>query len=61
MNLAQFDKILKNCRCFHGILGKFLCAKFSVKKFDCAKEFAFRVRYPISVHYYRSPPKHVRY
>ena len=42
MTLAQLDKILKNCRYFYGILGPFLCAKLSVWKFCCAKEFAFR-------------------
>ena len=42
MILAQFDKILENFTCFYGILGPFPCAKFSVRKFGCAKEFAFR-------------------
>ena len=40
--MAQFDKDLKNCAYFYGILGPFLCAKFSVRKFGCAKEFTFR-------------------
>ena len=42
MILAQFDKILQNFTCFNGVLGPFLCAKFSVSKFGCAKELSFR-------------------
>ena len=42
MILAQFDKILQNVTCFYDILVPFLYAKLSVRKFGCAKEFAFR-------------------
>ena len=42
MILAQFDKILQNVTDFYGILGPFLCAKFSVNKFGCAKVLTFR-------------------
>ena len=42
MILAQFDKIPENYTCFYGIIGQFLCAKFSVRKFGCAKELTFR-------------------
>ena len=40
--LAKFDNNFFLKYLFYGILGKFLCAKISVKKFGCAKELAFR-------------------
>ena len=42
MIFAQFDKILQNLTWFYGNLGPFLWAKFSVRKFSCAKELSFR-------------------
>ena len=42
MILAQFDKILQHFTYFYGILGTFLCAKFSVRKLGCKKELTFR-------------------
>ena len=40
--LAQFEKILKKIYMIYGILCQFLCAKFSVRKFACAKRFTLR-------------------
>ena len=42
MILAHFDKTLQNFTCFNGILGPFLCEKWSVRKLGCTIEFAFR-------------------
>ena len=41
MVLTQFDKSLQSFMCFYGILGPFLCAKLSVRKFGCATFVAF--------------------
>ena len=42
INWHNLTKVLKNFTFLYGILSQFLCAKFSVRKFACAKKITFR-------------------